>query len=532
MFDDNISMADNSSLDAAGDSLVDNAVLSPVLGEVENQLNKFAGSGSAQSDMEQIYGVRDPVAIQNLLSDMSQGDTGLLSGIKIVPDEAMNGAQGAYASAQDAIYLAQSLVTGSGPVDLLAEVVIEEVGHRIDELLNPGADTPGDEGEAFRNAVLDFSVSEAEQLRIQSEDDRGTVLLDEQVISVEQANFYSNNWSVRASNANTGSRLANLSYSNTRSDGKQGFSADWGRGSPNSRIPDDFFMLEMWTQTEFEAGDTYRFQFRADDGYALATRPVNGGNWSYITEWKFNEDAYGGKTIEFTPTSDGDHWVLAYFRERDGDAYFDVSWENVSGDSFDKNYFPELTSLSDDDWDRQTSDNTGFDYGWPDYYRDHNLTSREVEQIYTDLNYDLFGRGERFPMTAGYMDPGYYNGDPDNDGIKEWHAGIDIGATTGTRVEAVAPGTVAWIDSGFIGVTSQTGLSQWVYGHLNLNPSLSRGDRIDTETYLGRINADNHLHFETRTPDGFGGTGGAHYNKDFIKRATRSPLQTYWFSRG
>jgi len=524
MLYDNSSMASNSSLDSAGDSLVDDAVLSPVLGEVQNQLNKFAGSGSALYDMERIYGVRDRVAIQNILSDILQGDTGLLSGIEIVPDEAMNGAHGAYASEQDAIYLAESLVTAPAAVDVLTEVVLEEVGHRIDVLLNPGEDTPGDEGEAFRNAVWDFSVSEPEQLRIQSEDDQGTVVLNGQVISVEQSFDFRNNWYVQASNANTGSSFGNLNFSNTRSDGKQGFSADWGQGSPNSRIPNDFFILKMWTQTEFEAGDTYRFQFRADDSYALATRPVNGGNWSYITEWKFNEDAYGGKTIEFTPTSDGDHWVLAYFRERDGDAYFDVSWEKVSGDSFDKNYYPELTSLSDDDWDRQTSDNTGFDDGWPDYYRDHDLTSPEVEQIYTDLNFDLFGR--RFPMTAGYMDPGYH------DFYQKWHAGIDIGATTGTRVEAVAPGTVAWIDSGFIGVTSQTGLSQWVYGHLDLNPSLSRGDRIDTETFLGTINADNHLHFETRTPDGFGGTGGADPNKDFIKRATRSPLQTYWFSRG
>ncbi len=130
MFDDNSSIASNSSLDSASDSLVDDVVLHSVLGEVQNQLNKFAGSGSAQSDLEQIYGVRNPVVIQNLLSDMSQGVSSLFSRIKILSDEAMKGAQGAYDSEQDTIYLAQSLVTGPGPVDLLAKVVIEMVAQK------------------------------------------------------------------------------------------------------------------------------------------------------------------------------------------------------------------------------------------------------------------------------------------------------------------------------------------------------------------------------------------------------------------
>jgi murein DD-endopeptidase MepM/ murein hydrolase activator NlpD len=67
------------------------------------------------------------------------------------------------------------------------EVLLEELGHKFDTLLNPGGDTSRDEGELFKDVVLGLPLSQPELLRIQTENDFGTVVIDNQVISVEQA---------------------------------------------------------------------------------------------------------------------------------------------------------------------------------------------------------------------------------------------------------------------------------------------------------------------------------------------------------
>jgi murein DD-endopeptidase MepM/ murein hydrolase activator NlpD len=430
---------------------------------------------------------------------------------------------GAFDSLTNTVYVSQQfLLQNANSPQAIAGVLLEEIGHSIDSRVN-AVDAPGDEGQIFAAFVQGNNLSQADVVALQSENDRAALTLNGQPISVELSSFdYANKWATDTWDWSSGSSqyLGAYDYgSNTRNDGKKGFIADWGSGSPANSVPNDYFLLGLWTQADFQAGKTYEFSVRADDGFLVAALPVNGNNWSLVTPWEEWQQAYGShQKYQWTPNSSGKYWILSYFYEAGGNAYLDLSWNESNG----KNYYPQLSSLSDDQWDQQTSDNTGFDGGWPDYYYDSALTSNEVEQIYTDLSQELFGT--RYAMTAGYMDPGYYSG------FGKWHAGIDLGAPTGTPVKAIAPGTVQWVDNGFMGITSQTGQHQWVYGHINLN-AFSPGQKINKGDFLGTINADNHLHFETRTPDGFGGTGGAHPDKNFIQRATRSPLQTYWMSK-
>ncbi len=732
-----------------------------VASEVAEQLQEFAAEPNFTDKMNLAFDDSWNVETANTITQQwLTGDFSQIPEIEVVSTDDIAGADGAFAGATESIYISQEwLELNASNPGAIASVVLEEIGHYVDSEINI-VDATGDEGAIFSAVVRGEELSATEVARLKAEDDSAVAVIDGQEISIEKFDI-ENQWYVEAyplenwkafSYENT-IDINNNFGSNTLSNGQKGFSGNWRKGSPKSAIPDDNFVLELFTQANFEAGKKYTFNVTSDDGYWIAALPVDGGDLEVITEpGKFSE-AYGGNTHLFTPDTTEKYWIATIYYEQGGDAYFDLAWSaenegendsninrdnftgwampnvgvslrnstnhedrsglaepyhkllkfdawtngetvedyqldtpdsrwfrvagteywvpsayiygNPDGNSVDSNdlkedaqelyggmlvdgeerkefpstiggsndlndfyeftlnnarevdlsltgkrslngsnfsqalqadadiylydrdgnfiagsdgpgtsseyidnvdldpgkyyiqvsnltgnvtdykvelsyitnnnvspdpepesggYFPELRSLSDADWDEQTSDNTGFSDGWPDYFYDPNLASDEVEEIYADLNLDLFGTTTPYNMTAGYIDPGYF------EGLDKWHAGIDIGATTGTEVKAVAPGTVQWVDGSFIGITSLSGNSQWVYGHLNVN-NFSTGDQISKGDILGTVNSDNHLHFETRTPEGFGGTGGASPDKGFIQRATMSPLQAYWISR-
>jgi len=487
-----------------------------------SQLASFADTPEFAAQIQENFGDVDIELAESLIAGLTSGEN--LPPVEVRSPEELGNIEGGYDAVTGTVYLNENLLSAPDP-QIVASVILEEWGHHLDAQLNT-IDRVGDEGAEFamrvQGQILDAQTLDA----LRGFDDTVTINLDGQVTDLETGE-YSNRWYINIYDWSSGSTervVSGKTSSNRRSDGKTGFLADWQSGSPNRGVGSDYFMNQMWTQDDFQAGKTYNFKVRSDDGFRIAARPVNGGEWQFITPWSW-QTAYGSqhKNYSFTPKQSGEHWIYVLHYEEGGLAYFDVSW-SASSSSSGKQYYPQLSGLSDNTWDRETSDNTGFDDNWPDYEYDEALTRSEIEQIYTDLSNDLFGR--RYHMTAGYMDPGYH-ADPDLNG---WHAGIDLGAPAGTRVRAVAPGTVAWKDGSFIGITSSTGQHQWVYGHMNLN-NISVGSSISKGQNLGTINGDNHLHFETRTPAGFSGTGGAHPNKDFIRNATRSPLQTYWLSR-
>ncbi len=509
------------------------------------QLASFADTPEFAAQIQENFGSVDLDLAKSLITGLASGEN--LPLVEVRSAVELGNIEGGYDTITGTVYLNEDLLSAPDP-QIVASVILEEWGHHIDAQLN-AIDRVGDEGAEFAMRVRG-QIPDPETLNfLRSLDDTVTVSIDGQLTNLETGEL-SDRWYINIydwSDGNTKLAISGKTISNRRSDGKMGFLEDWGMSAPTTGngtymteagsgiqglsgldINPDYFMNEMWTQDEFQSGKDYNFKVRSDDGFLLAALPVGGSNsdWQLITSWDKWQTAYGDhKNYTFTPNQSGEHWILAFHYDSVRNAYFDVSWSSSSGSS-GKQYYPELSGLSDNTWDRETSDNTGFDDNWPDYEYDEALTRSEIEQIYTDLSNDLFGR--RYHMTAGYMDPGYH-ADPDLNG---WHAGIDIGAPAGTRVRAVADGTVAWKTHNFIGITSSTGQHQWVYGHLNLN-NLSEGSSISKGQELGVISAaagDNHLHFETRTAP-FQGTSGANPNKDFIRNATRSPLQTYWLSR-
>lgn len=141
--------------------------------------------------------------------------------------------------------------------------------------------------------------------------------------------------------------------SNTRPDGTKGTRQDgawwyWGEGSPNHNDPrfkdvKDQFVAKGVTEANFKANQTYKFTVSADDGYQLYARYQDGTKEAITPENQWIKDAYGSKTIDFTPKKDGAYKVVAYMFENTGDAFFDLSWKEVAPPSLPSNSSKQFT---------------------------------------------------------------------------------------------------------------------------------------------------------------------------------------------
>lgn len=118
-------------------------------------------------------------AIENI-SDFSLPNLEIRSGKEI--DDAF----GAYSFETNTIYISQEFLANSAhDLDAVAEVVLEEWGHYLDNQINL-TDTPGDEGAIFASLVMGEDLSNEELASLQAEDDRVTVEIDGELITIEQ----------------------------------------------------------------------------------------------------------------------------------------------------------------------------------------------------------------------------------------------------------------------------------------------------------------------------------------------------------
>ena len=103
--------------------------------------------------------------------------------LSLVSASDINGAIGAFyraSSSSGLIFINKDHLIDSTP-ESLAKVIVEEIGHGIDFLVNDSKDTPGDEGKVLANHIFP-----SENLTLnQSENDHGAVWLDGQELPVE-----------------------------------------------------------------------------------------------------------------------------------------------------------------------------------------------------------------------------------------------------------------------------------------------------------------------------------------------------------
>ncbi|WP_413176237.1 pre-peptidase C-terminal domain-containing protein [Anabaena azotica] len=127
--------------------------------------------------------------IQLVRSQWLVGDFSQLPFVQVLSAADMNGAVGAYDSANNNIYLSDTLFgLSAAPLNSVnggVGVLVEETFHWLDNRV--GTDTPGDEGELARNSVFGVHLSNAELNRINQEDDRGYITVYGQIVPVEMA---------------------------------------------------------------------------------------------------------------------------------------------------------------------------------------------------------------------------------------------------------------------------------------------------------------------------------------------------------
>jgi hypothetical protein len=114
--------------------------------------------------------------------------------IEIVPANILHGADGAFAIANNTIYLADSLLASNSPSHLNA-VLLEEIGHHIDSIVNQN-DVAGDEGAIFANLVNGVQLSTTDYLALIGENDHSEILWHGQSLAVEDS--VSNKFAIRA----------------------------------------------------------------------------------------------------------------------------------------------------------------------------------------------------------------------------------------------------------------------------------------------------------------------------------------------
>lgn len=152
----------------------------------KEQLRQFAESPDFISKMEVAFGSSfDAQTALDLRAGWAKGDFSLFPSIDIVPSSIMNGANGAYAAATKTIYLSDTFLSHHiGDVGEVAKVLVEEVGHFWDQLLNT-VDSAGDEGAIFSDLVWGETLSGQQLQSLKAEDDTATITLNGREIQVE-----------------------------------------------------------------------------------------------------------------------------------------------------------------------------------------------------------------------------------------------------------------------------------------------------------------------------------------------------------
>ncbi|MFM2063682.1 MAG: hypothetical protein RLZZ507_3353 [Cyanobacteriota bacterium] len=158
--------------------------LNTALDFVQGQLQEFALAPNAYEQLNFVFNVTDPSAVQTRLSDWQNSIFTDRPDILFLSNEVLQGAAGAYSASRNTIYLSETL-TQPDELTRLAKVLLEEYGHALDQQFNPGDDTAGDEGEQFSRMILGEEISDEELAQLRSEDDGGTLNLNGVDVAVE-----------------------------------------------------------------------------------------------------------------------------------------------------------------------------------------------------------------------------------------------------------------------------------------------------------------------------------------------------------
>lgn len=383
------------------------SILSPIVQSAKAQLTDFASSDNSIEQMTSLFSRAKVADIKSLLSSWAVGDFSQLPEFAILDDVAMQGAQGAFAAENGKVYLnsrlaKQSSVQFLDPVTGAVGVAIEEIGHGVDELLTPGRDTAGDEGEAFKAAVLGIELSEEIREAIATEDDTATVYVNNRYLSVEQATRRGNSYN-------------NTLKGTSASDNLYGYGGDdWLYGYDGN---DKLYGGTGDDRLYGKSGDDYLSGWNGDDRLygSYGDDRLYGGSG--------DDKLYGGSDDDKLYGSEGDDYLSGWH----GDDYLSGSYGNdrlYGGTGNDRVYGgsgnDKLYGYKGDDY---LSGWRGNDYlsgsSGNDTLRGYGFDENEQDTFLGGSGRDLFVLGDK--AQAHYIK----NGDNDYATVVDLEVGID-----------------------------------------------------------------------------------------------------------
>jgi Ca2+-binding RTX toxin-like protein len=157
------------------------------LQSVQNQLAHFASQSNFDAIMATAFGARlDRGKLQLLRQQWLNGNFSIIPDIQVLSQGELNGANGAYAASLDRIFVSSDFLAHATNSQVTA-LILEEVGHRIDQLLNNGVDSAGDEGEIFGRLVEGQSLSSGVLATLRSQNDHSSIRINGQLVAVENS---------------------------------------------------------------------------------------------------------------------------------------------------------------------------------------------------------------------------------------------------------------------------------------------------------------------------------------------------------
>jgi Ca2+-binding RTX toxin-like protein len=160
---------------------------------VQNQLAHFASQSNFDAIMATAFGARlDRAKLQLLRQQWLSGNFSIIPNIQVLSQGELGGANGAYAASLDRIFVSSDFLARATESQVTA-LILEEVGHRIDQLLNNGVDSAGDEGEIFGRLVEGQSLSAEALAALKSQNDRAVITVGGLQVAIEQQTYYGNN---------------------------------------------------------------------------------------------------------------------------------------------------------------------------------------------------------------------------------------------------------------------------------------------------------------------------------------------------
>jgi Ca2+-binding RTX toxin-like protein len=151
---------------------------------VYSQLSQFAGQSNFDTMMATAFGGR--INPKQLRQQWLSGNFSIIPDIQVVAQGDLGTANGAYAASIDRIFLSSDFLA-TASTELIVAVLLEETGHRIDQQLNQGIDSAGDEGEIFSRLVQGENLSASALAGLRSQNDHGVMNFQGGAIAVENA---------------------------------------------------------------------------------------------------------------------------------------------------------------------------------------------------------------------------------------------------------------------------------------------------------------------------------------------------------